>query len=90
MDAAYDSQDCEIFSVALQYGCEMFLKQARLARSDVDVAKGALAYAILDAAKNGERNPRRLAIHAVATVDKHLPRIDFERRCQANALRITG
>jgi len=76
---AYTTNDCEIFAQALDHAWEMFLKTGRLTGDNLDTAMGALAYCILQAAAGGERNPRRLAISAVAHVDAIEPRIRLER-----------
>jgi hypothetical protein len=75
----YDSEDCRVLSQALTYAWDIFLKARRLSPQNLDTAKAALSYALLDAAANGERNPRRLAIRAVAEADRHETRIRRER-----------
>jgi hypothetical protein len=71
MNAAYNSEDCTILAKALDLAWEIFLKAKRLTSQNHHIAKGALSFAILDAAESGERNPRRLAIVAVARMAKY-------------------
>ena len=70
MQGAVSSEDCELPSKALDHAWEIFLKSQRLDRHNHDIAKPALVYGILDAAKDGLRHPRRLAVRAVASFDK--------------------
>jgi hypothetical protein len=79
MDRAYDSDDCTILAKALEHAWEIFLKTKRLTAQNHDIAKGALSLAILEAAGIGERNPRRLAIAAVARMSKYEARVRAER-----------
>jgi len=58
---------------------KLFLKTGRLTRDNLDTAKAALTYCILQAVADGERNCRRLAIRAVARADAVEPRIRLER-----------
>jgi hypothetical protein len=76
---AYATEDCGVLEQALEHAWEIFLKRGRLTRDNLDTAMAALAYCILQAAAGGERNPRRLAIHAVAHVGSVEPRIRLER-----------
>ena len=62
MNLAYTSEDCNIFAEALEHAWEMYLKTGRLTKDNLDTAKAALSYAILQAAAGGERNARRLRI----------------------------
>ena len=71
MSCAYDASDCHILSQALDKAWETYLKRGRLTATNIDVAKGALSYALLEAAEAGERNIRRLAIAAVRRVAKY-------------------
>jgi hypothetical protein len=61
MQGAVSSEDCELLSKALDHAWAIFLKSLRLDRHNHDIAKPALVYGILDALKDGVRNPRRLA-----------------------------
>ena len=79
MSAAYNSQDCELLANALEQAWELFLKSRGLTFENVDTARASLAYAILDAASKGERNPRRLAFGAVARVPEFEPEIRKHR-----------
>jgi hypothetical protein len=71
MGRAFDTDDCLLFSKALDCAWEIFLKTKRLTSQNYDIAKGALSYAILEAAAEGERRPRRLAIAAVTRMAKY-------------------
>jgi hypothetical protein len=77
--SAYTAEDCEILAKALDYAWEIFLKSGRLTKENLDTARAALTYSILQAAQGGERNPRRLALEAAANVDAIEPRIRMER-----------
>jgi hypothetical protein len=79
LDLAFSGSECRILADALDKAWEIFLKTGRLTATNIDTARGALAYAIMEAAAVGERNPRRLAIAAVARMAKHEHRIRFER-----------
>ena len=79
MNLAYTSEDCNIFAEALERAWEMYLKTGRLTKDNLDTAKAALSYAILQAAAAGERNARRLAIVGIAHVDAIEPRIRMQR-----------
>lgn len=79
MDRAFDSEDCTVMAKALDQAWEIFLKTKRLTSQNHDIAKGALSLAIMDAAGGGERNPRRLAISAVARMSKYEARLIDER-----------
>jgi hypothetical protein len=63
--------NCTILAKALELSWEIFLKAQRLTSQNHDIAKGALSFALLDAAASGERNPRRLAVMAVARMAKY-------------------
>jgi len=85
MNLAYTSEDCNIFAEALERAWEMYLKTGRLTKDNLDTAKAALLYAILQAAVAGERNARRLAILGIAHVDSIEPRIRMHRSwCRAD------
>jgi hypothetical protein len=87
MDVAYTSEDCQTFSVALNHAWEMFLKSQGLTPDNYDTAKAALTYAILHSAREGERNPRKLAIAAVARIEQFHPRIQMDRAYRVQGLR---
>lgn len=70
MDGAFNSDDCRVFAKALDYAWEIFLKSGRLTSGNHDIARAALTLAIFESAGN-ERNPRRLAIAAVARMGKY-------------------
>jgi hypothetical protein len=79
MSLAYRSEDCRAFAKALELAWEIFLRTGRLTSQNIDVAKAALSYSIFEAAENGQRNPRILAIAAVACMANHEARIKRER-----------
>jgi hypothetical protein len=79
MQGVYDSEDCRVFAEAFEHGWEIFLKTRRLTVQNIGVAKGALSFAILDAAATGERNARRLAMAAVARMAKYESKFLAER-----------
>ena len=79
INLVYTSEDCNIFAKALDFAWEIYLKTGRLTKDNLDTAKGALSYGILQAAKTGERNARRLAMVAIAHADAIEPRIRMER-----------
>jgi hypothetical protein len=70
MNIAFDSDDCRLFAQALDHAWEIFLKAGGLTAHNLDTAKASLTYAIFHAARDGERNPRRLAMAAVARMSK--------------------
>src|SRR3954462_1526276 len=74
MNRAFSSEECVAFERAMEIGWDFFLKAKRLTVQNRDVAKGALAYAILECS-DGENvidiNPRALAMHAVARMAKY-------------------
>jgi hypothetical protein len=86
MNHAYDSDDCAVFSEALEHAWRIFLRSGRLTSSNYDLAKAALTRAILDAGEGGLRNPRRLAVAACARADTYLERIRQERLQALTAL----
>jgi hypothetical protein len=79
MTHVYDSEDCGVFSEALEHAWRIFLRSGRLNRQNLDIAKAALTRAILDAGSAGLRNPRRLAVAACAKADTYIDRIREER-----------
>jgi hypothetical protein len=87
MDVAYSSEDCQTFSVALNHAWEIFLKAQGLTPNNFDTAKAALTYAILHSAREGERNPRKLARAAVAHMEQFHPGIQMARAYRVQELR---
>ncbi len=69
MATAFSSDECNVLAQALEAAWEIFLRSRRLETINIDTAKGELTRSILAAYENGERNPRRLAIAAVAQLD---------------------
>ena len=64
---------------ALNEAWKILGKTGRLTAANVEVAKPALTFAILEAAEKGERNVGRLAVGAVARMAKFEAKIKFER-----------
>lgn len=79
ISAAFDSQECNELSRALDLAWTIFLRTGRLTAANLDTARGALALAILDRAARGESNVHRLAISAVHRFD------EFEARVRARS-----
>lgn len=79
MSGVYDAEDCKTLSEALDKAWEIYLRTGRLTAQNVDIAKAALAYALLDAAETGERNVRRLAIAAVGRMAKYEGKLRYVR-----------
>ena len=84
MSSAYDTDDCHVLSQALDIAWKIYLKTGRLTAGNIDVAKAALSYALLDAAEAGERNIRRLAIAAVGRMAKYEGKLRYARSHQAS------
>jgi hypothetical protein len=79
MDPVYDSEDCRVLSRALSHAWNVFIRAGRLNPHNGDTALGALAYAVLEAAAGGQRDPRRLAISALALIEPHETRVRAAR-----------
>lgn len=79
MSQAYDTDDCKLFAKALDQAWEIFLKTGPLTSRNVDVAKAALTYALLEVAEKGERNSRRLAVAAVGRMAKYEGKLRYAR-----------
>jgi hypothetical protein len=71
----FDSNDCDVLADALEKAWEIFVKGGGLTPQDNDLAYGALAYSLLDAARSGQRNPRVLAMKAVAGLNRFWPAV---------------
>jgi hypothetical protein len=69
MATAFTSDECDVLAQALEAAWEIFLRSRRLETANIDTAKAALTRSILAGYENGEHNPRRLAIAAVAQLD---------------------
>lgn len=79
MSHVYDSDDCRILAEALDQAWAIFLRTGRLTTQNIDVAKAALTYALLEATQKGERNCRRLAVAAVARMAKYESKLRHTR-----------
>lgn len=76
---AYDTEECSLLAKALDHAWELYLKSKRLTAYNLDLAKGAIAYAVMDAARRGGDNPRQIAKAAMARVGEHERRLQAER-----------
>ena len=72
---------------ALDQAWTIFLRTGRLTNQNVDVAKAALSYALLNAAENGERNVRRLAVAAVARMARYESKLRTARSLRSGSSR---
>jgi hypothetical protein len=79
MSCAYDAGDCNVLSQALEKAWEIYVRTGRLTATDIDLAKAALSYALLDAAETGDRNINRLAIAAVGRMAKYEGKLRYAR-----------
>ena len=77
MDAAYSSEDCEIFAQALAQAWAQLLDGGRSPDEALD--KGALSHGIFKAARLGERAPQVLAAYALAHLEDSKNEIVAER-----------
>jgi hypothetical protein len=76
---AFNSSDCSILAKALELTGKMVPHIGERSVEDLNISKGALAFAIMDAASNGERNPQLLAFTAVARMNHYEGRLRYER-----------
>jgi hypothetical protein len=79
MSCVYDADDCHVLSQALDQAWEIYVRTGRLTATNIEVAKAALSYALLDAAETGERNVNRLAIAAVGRMAKYEGKLRYAR-----------
>lgn len=70
MATAFTSEECDMLQQTLDAALEIFLRRARPDRIDAEAVKGALTRAILDEFEHGEHNVRRMAIAAVAHIER--------------------
>src|SRR3954471_12463943 len=87
MSTVSNSDDCNIFAKAMDLAWQIFLKTGRLTNSNIDVAKAALAYAMLESAEKGERHPRRLAIAAVGRMARYESKLRLARSATRGLVR---
>jgi hypothetical protein len=71
MTTAFTSAECNELEAALAIAWDIYLRQGQLEAYNLDTARAALTRAILDGFEQGERNPRRLAIAAVAGIAQY-------------------
>jgi hypothetical protein len=74
MAAAFTSDECDVLAQALDAAWDIFSRSQRVESANIDRTKAALTRAILNGYESGEHNPRRLAIAAVAQLDRPQPR----------------
>jgi hypothetical protein len=79
MSCAYDADDCHVLSRAFDQAWEIYVRTGRLTATNIEVAKAAISYALLDAAEAGERNVNRLAIAAVGRMAKYEGKLRYAR-----------
>jgi hypothetical protein len=70
MATAFTSDECDVLAQALDAAWDIFSHSQRVASADIDLTKAALTRSILNGYECGEHNPRRLAIAAVAQLDR--------------------
>jgi hypothetical protein len=70
MANAFTSDECDLLAQALDTAWDIFSHSRRVESANIDWTKAALTRSILIGFENGEHNPRRLAIAAVAQLDK--------------------
>ena len=76
---AYDTEECTLLAKSLDHAWELYLKSKRLTAYNLDLAKGAIAYAVMDVAWKGGGNPRQIAKAAMPRVSVHEQRLQAER-----------
>ena len=77
--SSYNNDECTVLAKALDHAWELYLKSKRLTAHNLDLAKGAVAYAVMEAARMGGDNPRQIAKAAIARVGEHEQRLQAER-----------
>jgi hypothetical protein len=75
---AYDTEECTLLAKSLDHAWELYLKSKRLTAYNLDLAKGAIAYAVMDVARKGG-DPRQIAKAAMTRVSLHEQRLQAER-----------
>jgi hypothetical protein len=70
MATAFSSDECNLLAQALDVAWDICRQSGDLGDLNIDAAKAALTRSILVGYEVGERNPRRLAISAVARLGK--------------------
>jgi len=71
MTTVFTSAECNELEKVLDIAWEIYLRKGRLDAYNLDTARAALTRAILEGFEQGERNPRRLAIAAVASMAQY-------------------
>jgi hypothetical protein len=70
MATAFSSDECNLLAQALEVAWDICRQSGDFGNANIDAAKAALTRSILVGYEVGERNPRRLAIGAVARLGK--------------------
>jgi len=71
MTTVFTSAECNELEQVLDIAWEIYLRKGELDSHNLDTARAALTRAILDGFEQGERNRRRLAIAAVASIAQY-------------------
>jgi hypothetical protein len=71
MTTVFTSAQCDELEQVLETAWEIYLRKGELDAHNLDTARAALTRAILEGFEQGERNPRRLAIAAVASIAQY-------------------
>ena len=85
MTTAFTSAECNELEQTLEMAWDIYLRKGQLEPDNIDTARAALTRAILDGFEQGERNPRRLAIAAVASIAQYEAVIVRKRPAQPAA-----
>jgi hypothetical protein len=71
MTTVFTSAECNELEKVLDIAWDIYLRKGQLDAHNLDTARAALTRAILEGFEQGERNPRRLAIAAVASMAQY-------------------
>lgn len=82
--AAFDAQECRTLAAAFDLAWDMLQKSGRFGDDEVDIAKGALARALLDGAQCGHQNARQLATFAIGWFERYRKEVAAEREWRQN------
>jgi len=85
MTTVFTSAQCDELEQVLETAWEIYLRKGELDAHNLDTARAALTRAILEGFEQGERNPRRLAIAAVASIAQYEAVIMHRRPAQPAA-----
>jgi hypothetical protein len=70
MATAFTSDECNVLAQALDTAWDIFSHSKPVESANIAWTKATLTRSILTAYENGERHPRRLAIAAIAQLDR--------------------